>query len=233
MNKRTLLRIGAISAVLGTLILVGAQAFHPTGGPDPVDHEVNFQDVADSTNWELVHLGEWFGVLLITIGLVVLYHSLSDGPGSEFGRLGYAIVLVGAAMFTVWMALDTVVVKQVDVAWVNAPPDEKAAAFRVAVVIRELELGVIGYTQMALWGVPFILYGLAVARSNLYPGWLGWVAFLTGVGAFLFGILVIFVGSGIATGELALPLQVGISFTQYIWLVVMGVLMWGKAGAAA
>jgi hypothetical protein len=42
--------------------------------------------------------------------------------------------------------------------------------------------------NLSFAGVPFVLFGLAVAYAGTYPRWLGWVAFFAGIGSILAGL---------------------------------------------
>ena len=48
-------------------------------------------------------------------------------------------------------------------------------------------------------GVTFILYGLAVASSNVYPRWLGWPVVVAGIGSIAVGIVQAQVGESPAS----------------------------------
>ena len=56
----------------------------------------------------------------------------------------------------------------------NAPAAEKEVAFRVAEAVRHIEIGLTSLTVLIL-GVAFILYGVAIELSRVYPRWLGWL----------------------------------------------------------
>jgi len=71
-------------------------------------------------------------------------------------------------------------------------------------------------------GVTFILFGLAVALSNAYPRWLGWVVLVAGVGSIGAGLVQAF------TGE---PTEASRGLTIFgptvitLWLLVVGILL--------
>ena len=66
------------------------------------------------------------------------------------------------------------------------------------------------------------LYGLAVALSDVYPKWLGWAA--------LIGLGEAFSGHSTVLTNILFPMA---SILLTMWMLVMGVLMWRRAGAAA
>src|SRR5437867_7145601 len=73
-------------------------------------------------------------------------------------------------------------------AWASAPKGEKAVAFRVADALVQIQWALDGVWILIFFGVTFILYGVAVLLSDVYPKWLGWVAVGGGLGSSLLGL---------------------------------------------
>jgi hypothetical protein len=73
-------------------------------------------------------------------------------------------------------------------------------------------------------GVPFILFGLAVVFSRLYPTWLGWVGVVGGLGSLTSGVAM-FLG-------VDLELYIAFALVVSVWMVAMGLLMWRRADTA-
>jgi len=69
-------RIGAVALPLGVIVIAVSEYFHPAR-EDPMDNVAVFMEYADSDIWTAVHLGEYFGFLLLLGGLVALYYSVS------------------------------------------------------------------------------------------------------------------------------------------------------------
>ena len=67
-------RLGAVVLPLGILVLVVSEIFHPSK-EDPTDHPAVFREYAHSDIRTTVHLGQYFGFLLLLGGLVALYYS--------------------------------------------------------------------------------------------------------------------------------------------------------------
>jgi hypothetical protein len=70
------------------------------------------------------------------------------------------------------------------------------------------------------WGGTFILYGLAVALSDVYPKWLGWVALVVGTEGALIGLVQALQWPSVLV---TIVLFVVVSILLTIWLLVMGV----------
>ena len=220
--ERTLLRIGAVSATLGVIILFVADAFH--GGHDPADLEATLPEYAANTNWEVVHIGQFLGYALVLVALVALYRSIAEGRGAALARLGYVTAMVATAIYVVNQAVDGVAIKFVADEWVGAPAAEKADAFRVAQAVRHIEIGLSSFAELTL-GAALLLYGLAIALSGAYPGWLGWAAVAVGIGWITLGVLVAH------NGFTQVDLTMLVSVLLGLWLLVLAVFLWCKAGA--
>jgi hypothetical protein len=219
--ERTLLRTGAVSAPLGVITLYVADAFH--GGHNPADLEATLPEYAANANWEAIHIAQFLGYVLVFVGLVALYRSIAEGRGAALARLGYVTAVLATAIYAVNQAVDGVAVKFVADEWVSAPPAEKADAFRVAEAVRHIEIGTSSFAELTL-GAALLLYGLAIALSDAYPGWLGWAAVAVGLGWIVLGLLVAHNGFTQVTLTMVVSAMLG------LWLLVLAVFLWRKAG---
>ena len=228
MPDRTLLRIGAVLAIVGAIAYFIGNTL--TGSANPFDTAALLQEAAESTTSVGGRLLEFVGYALVVGALVALYRSITEAPGAALAQLGFASALVALAAFVVWLGIQGIATKEVAEAWVNTLAEEKAAAFRVAEALQHIVVGVVGLGSM-LFGTAILLYGLAVALSNIYPRWLGWVAVVVGLGAAVAGLLLFLIG---ASGGNALLIPFALfSILSILWVLVMGVLMWRRASAAA
>ena len=100
-------KLGAVALPLAVIVLVVTEYFHP-GREDSMDFPAVFMEYAHSNIWTAVHLGEYFGFLLLLGGLVALYYSVSAKPGVGAGLapFGLAAAVTAAASFTVLQAVD-------------------------------------------------------------------------------------------------------------------------------
>ncbi len=136
-------RIGAAMLPLGVVVLVVTETLHP-GREDPMDFPAVFREYAQSNIWTAVHLGEYFGFLLLLGGLVALYYSVSAKPGAGAGLapFGLATAVTTAASFTVLQAVDGITLKRAVDAWASAPAEQEFARFAAAEAVRWTEIGV-------------------------------------------------------------------------------------------
>ena len=216
-----MLRIGAVSAIVGVVTLFVADAFH--GGHDPANLGAILPEYAANANWEIVHIGQFLGFALVLVVLVALQHSIAEGRGAALARLGYVTAVVATATYAANQGVDGVAIKFVADEWVSAPAAENADASRVAGAVRHIEIGLSSFAQLTL-GAALLLYGLAIAFSDVYPKWLGWAAAAVGVGWIVLGLLVAH------NGFTQVPLTTLLSALLSLWVVVLAVFLWRRAG---
>jgi hypothetical protein len=129
-------RMGAVILPLGVVLIVISEVFHPAR-EDPMDFPAVFEEYARSNAWNTVHLGEYFGFLLLLGGLGALYYSVSARPGAGLAPFGFAAAVTTAASFTVLQAVDGITLRYAVDAWASAPVPQKTAAFAAAEVDRD------------------------------------------------------------------------------------------------
>ena len=214
-------RIGAVALPLGIVLIAISEIFHPAR-EDPMDFHAVFEEYAHSNVWTTVHLGEYFGFLLLLGGLVALYYSVSASPGAGAGLapFGLAAAVTTAASFTVLQAVDGVTLRYAVDAWASAPSAQKPAAFAAAEVARWTEIGMNSLSYF-LAGLTLFLFGLAIALGRIYPRWVGLMATLSGA-AFMYDGVVVVAYEGFVPSIIKV---VGL-LVLAIWAFVMAALMW-------
>ena len=219
-------RLGAVALPLGILVLVVSEIFHPSK-EDPTDHPAVFREYAHSDIWTTVHLGQYFGFLLLLGGLVALYYSISAWPaaGAGLAPFGLAAAVTTAASYTALQAVDGITLKHAVDAWVSAPAAEKTATFAAAEAVRWTEIGMNSLSNF-LTGLTLVLYGAAIALGRVYPRWPGWMAVVSG-GAFMYNGVVEVAYEGFIPSTTKL---VGLLLLA-VWAFIMAFLMW-RSGSA-
>ena len=198
-----------------------SEVFHPSR-EDPMDFPAVFREYARSDLWTTVHLGEYFGFLLLLGGLVALYYSVRARPGVGAGLapFGLAAAVATAASFTVLQAVDGITLRYAVDAWVSAPPSQKAAAFAAAEAVRWTEIGMNALSYF-LAGLALFILGMAIALSRAFPRWAGIIAALSGAALMYNGVVEVayegFVASNVKLVGLVL---------LAVWAFAMPVLMW-------
>ena len=226
-SQRWILRLGGVAAIVGSLAGMIGNLVHPA---TPLDDPPGVaRAIADSDAWTAIHLVIIAGIVLMLGGLLADYRSIPDGLAGALARFGWAAAIAGIAVGTILVILDGVTAKQLADDWAAAPPDERAAALRVVLANETANLALASLFNILFAGVTFILYGLAVALSDAYPRWLGWVAVAAGVGSIGAGLVQALAGE--PTNASRVLTIIGPTVIT-LWLLVVGVLLVRKARAA-
>jgi hypothetical protein len=186
------LKIGGWCAVAGSLLAGVGNLVHPvTPMNDPAGVA---RVIADSDGWVPVHLAIVVGILLMLGGLVALDQSIGGGTAGTLARFGLWAAVGGVTIGLVLVILDGVAAHQLAREWAAAPPGDQAAALGLVHVNETINFALASLFNLVFAGVTFILFGLAVALSDLHPRWLGWVVVVAGVASIVAGLVQAFTG---------------------------------------
>jgi vacuolar-type H+-ATPase subunit I/STV1 len=224
-DPRPMYRLGAIMLVAGSILGVAANLMHPNP-PDIGDPIAQLKLISSSAHWGPIHVAIVLASVVRLGGLVGFTASFTGGYSIAWARIGLAGAIVGAAAALVLFAVDGIASQRLAIAWASAPPAELASAWHVAQSNQYVGFGIYGLWIMVFFGLTYICYGLAVAFSDTYPRWLGWVAVAAAIGSFFVGYFQYFSG---LTDLLTNKLFPGFAIVLAIWSVVMGGLLWRKA----
>src|SRR5918995_4803949 len=218
-------RIGAVAGIIGSLLAMVGNLLHPAtpiGDPQGVA-----RTIAQSEIWVPVHLVIVVGLILMLGALVAISRSVEGGVAGALAQLGYVAAVAGVTVGGILVIVDGVAAKHLADAWEAAPPEQAAVALRVVLAEEAINFALASLFNILFAGVTFILLGLAVAWSGEYPGWLGWVVVVAGVGSVPVGLVQAYTGESIGFTKIAT-----IIFPTIItlWVVVMSVLLWRKGG---
>ena len=223
-SDRWILRIGSIAAIVGSLAGLVGNLIHPA---TPIrDQQGIARVIADSSSWTPIHLVIVAGIMLMLGALVALDHSIRGGVAGALARFGLAAGVAGITVGLILVILDGVAAKQLAEEWAKAPADEQATALRVVLANETINFALASLFNILFAGVTFILFGLAVALSDVYPRWLGWVVVGAGVGS---------IGAGLVQAFARVPTTASFVLTIIgptvitLWLFVMGMLLARKA----
>ena len=219
-GEQILLRVGAVTAVIGTVfqVVAGTSQSVQLGA----NTEVALAALAEQPDWmwPVVYMGFIFGALFWMAALVALATTLTEGVAWALVRLAVAAVIVGVTLHVVDGTLNAVALEGLARAW-SAPTAERAALTRDGDLLRRMLDGTWAGVITLYHGLPFLLAGLAVAMSRRYPAWLGWIGVIGGGGSFVVGIAMLL---GVQTG-LAVPFAVVLS----LFMVALGWFLWAEA----
>jgi hypothetical protein len=219
-EERWVLRIGGWAAVAGSLLGGIGNLVHPvTPMHDPAGVA---RAIAGSGQWVPVHLAIVVGIVLMLGGLVALYHTLRGGVAGALARLGLFAAVAGVTIGLVLVILDGVAAYQLAQEWAAAPPGDQAVALGLVHLNETLNFALASLFNLVFAGVTFILFGLAVALSDVYPRGLGWIVLVAGVAS---------VGAGLVQAFTGEPTEASRGLTIFgptvitLWLLVVGILL--------
>jgi Domain of unknown function (DUF4386) len=213
-------RIGSVAGIVGALLAMVGNLVHPATPTD--DPQGVARTIADSQLWVADHLAIVVGLILMLAALVAIADPIRDGLPGALARLGSVAAVAGITVGLVLVTLDGLAAKQLAEAWAAAPPDEQAAALRLVLAEETINFALAALFNILFAGVTFILYGLAVAWSRVYPRWLGWVVVVAGIGSVAAGLVQAYAGeSTTVTRVLTIVLPTVIT----LWLAGMSTLL--------
>ena len=185
-------RVGAVCAVVGSVLLLVGTSLHPMGA-DPHDSVAAFTEYAADPRWVASHLAQLAGLALVVAALLILTKRVEAGPSGVWARLGAGGAVASLAVAAALQAVDGVALKVMVDAWAAAPAEQKAIAFQGAFAVRQIEVGLASMLGLLLGGT-ITLYGVALLSGRSYPKWMGAVAVLGGVPTVVGGIAIAYTG---------------------------------------
>lgn len=223
-RERTIVRIGAVCAILGAVVSVAAGVSFGTltneFGTEPMLRAIAARPW---WYWPTVHLGFIVGAFLWVGAFIALAISLRRSLSWALGWLGVATVIVGAAIHVADSSVSGFGLTALASEWASAPASEQPNLLRIGDTLLYVLNGTFSSVHIYFHGLPFILSGLAVALSGRYPPWLGWVGIVGGAGSLVGGVLTFL---GVSFGSE--PLFIVFAQLVSLWMVAMGVLMWRR-----
>jgi hypothetical protein len=222
------LQLGTAALVVGLLSQIPLGALHPHR--EYANDSVSaFHEYAGSTDWALVHLGQFLGMLVITVGLVVVAATLAreHGPAGFLGLVAAVTAVVSVAVFAVQMAVDGVALKAAIDSWELATgASDQAAAYRVADSVRSVEKGLSALFNLTN-GITLLSLGVGLTMAHLPGRRLGWLAAVAGAGLLSVGVITARAGFSHEASSLGLPTTGAL----VVFGVGMAVTTWRRADA--
>jgi hypothetical protein len=215
-----ILAIGSKAAIVGSLLGMVGNLVHPATPLD--DPQGVARVIADSDAWFAIHFGIVIGITLMFGGLIALYHSIRGGLAGALARFGLFAAAVGIAVGLILLILDGVAAKQLADEWASAPAETRFGALQNVLTNETMNFALASLFNFIFAGVTFILFGLAVALSDVYPRWLGWVVVAAGL---------VSIGASLVQGAPGEPTTLSWILTIIgptiitLWLLTIGVLM--------
>jgi hypothetical protein len=230
-EEKFFLYIGATCAIAGVALMVLAGvAYIKLPAQSTVGPILHFLTSHPAWYWPLVQLGFSIGTLLWLASLSALTYSLRSLSGWIVGRIGTASIVLGATIHLIQAGISGYGLAFLANNWSAASPAVQSnLAQTMAQMLLTLQ-GIRLYTISFFYGLPFILYGLAVALSRNYPAWVGGLGLIGGSGAFISGLILFFqpFTRQLPRQELVYVIIASVTLIS-AWMLIMGVLMVYKA----
>ncbi len=204
--------IGAIAT------LVANSLFPRTDDPSNVA-EVLTKFGGNETRTLIASLGALLGFWAIMAGAVGVYRSLSTGAAAAWARVGFYGVVVGTTVATVSLAA-LLATTDVAVDWVAAGSVIGSVQYTIAASLYAIGAKMFDVVIVVNW-LAFILLGIGIVLSDVYPKWLGWVILVLGVALVGIGIPRFFTDPTQAR-EIVFAVPAGLTS---LWALAMGVLI--------
>ena len=174
--------------------------------------------------WAPAHFTIMVGAVIGITGLAFLMLSLQDGPSALLSRFALGIAGFGQAFIVLYVTTDGIAAPKLAQDWVHASAADKSSTFSAVMAVERVAEATEGLWLFASFGVGLALFGLAVARSRVYPKWFG-------LGILPVNLLSVVVGLFLVFSKLTKPLlglQTLVIALVMIWLAAAGVLLWRK-----
>lgn len=230
MSQRHALRIGAVGAIFGGIMLVVGNILHPRE-PGQLDNaERLLQVVAGSDFWVPVHMSLLIALALFLGAFYGLTHSITGRWGRAWAGLTWGTAIIGVGLGLTFMLTEVVALPALADTWANSSGVEKDLALAAGSVIFQLSLTLAAGAPLFLFGTAPLLYGVAILGSDDYARWLGWVGVIFGSVITLASVIQLFSGVTTLTGLVVVPIGI---FVVTLWVIYLGVLMWMKSAMTA
>jgi hypothetical protein len=224
-DRRSALRTGAVSIVVGSLAFGGFRIAHGDLPADDAPAALAF--IHHHPLYESIHLGTILGVLALIGGFVALSSTLDQPRTRLLGQWATASALVGAAIFIVDFTIDGVAGHDLATRWADAAPADQANLVHAAQTAFTILRGTSLTSLIVLLGLPLALFGLALIRQD-YPAWLGYGGIVLGAATTIAAGLLLFQPT-LFDGVLLYGLLASIAVP--LWGLALGAIMWRRAAA--
>ena len=221
MNDTYMMRIGATAGMVGAVIFAVANMLHARSDDIEIYAE-QIKAVAESDIWLTAHLLLLVGGILIAVFLIALHRTMLDGLAGALSRIGYFGTVASTGVMVVLVGVDGIASKAVHDAWAAASGTEQAVALRVAEAMENIDVGIFSAWIILFFGLTFIVYGLAVAMSDNFPKWMGWIAAALGLVSLVVGFYQAYDGLSVFITTYAFS---GTATLLTVWVLVMAILM--------
>ncbi len=224
MPEKSLLRFGAVSLILGAVILQVAGALHPESIRilTPSEH---LADIAQSSGWFLDHFSFIIAFLFIIAGTFTISKSLHGDKAHGWAQLAFNFTLLAGGFVTVFFTLDGMAFKMLADLYAAASGADQQILLGVGAFVGITERIFFSVWTFLAFGVAPLFWSAAMMKNSLYKKWFSYLPLVSGALGVIVGLLNAFKGFSMSY----LP-GFYISIVLFnIWLIIMGVSLWKKS----
>lgn len=225
-SQRMLARFSASLGIIGAVLAMIGNGFHPHLTDPSLEAFLGL--VASRADWTLLHLTLIVSIFCILGVLYGVSRSVQHESAGGLAWLGFALAVAGSTMFAVNFALDGMAMKHIADSWVTADSAVQAAMLPSAEVLHQIIFSFYTTWIFLFLSLPFVLYGLALIQSDVYPRWMGWLGLVSGLGSTLLGMMQYVGGETELLTTLFLVFSVSVTF----WVLIIAIVMWRRASTS-
>ena len=230
MSQQQVLRVGGVGAVIGGVLVLVGNIIHPRESGQLDDAATLLAVASDSRIWVVDHLIIMIGIALLLGAFFGVTHSITGEAGAVWAQLAWGASIIGVGVGVVFMLTEATAISVLAETWAASSGPEQGLALAAGTALFELSLTLSTGAALFLFGAAPALVGKAILRSDDYPSWLGWVGVIVGVIGIGANLVPILIGRTTQTGLVLVPMAIVLAT---LWIVYLGVLMWGRSTRVA
>jgi hypothetical protein len=215
-------RISAGCAFFGGVLLGIGTSMYPMQ-TDPNDAAAVFTEYAAHNDWIVAHLLQFAGLSLLIAFMLLLARDLI-GTFAGLRPLASGGAIACLALVAALQAVEGVALKASVDAWAAASAADKPAAFAAAFAVRQIDIGLASVLSM-LFGATAAVFGLMIHGDGRYPVWIGGVAFASGIGFAIGGVVMANTGFASTVMDIQMPA----SLLLLTWIVAVAAILWRRS----
>lgn len=211
-------RFSAIGLIIGGIFVIVFNILTPRPA-DPQDMQIALTNMSENFfMFQLGHLMLAFGLWLVMVAAAGVRGTI-EGRGEPWAQAGFYGLVLATTLWSITYAMTSIEAREA-VRWSLASGAEREALYQMTVATIHVGSAVYIMSGLLYW-LAILFLGIGMARSEVYPGWLGLSAAIIGA------TMVVVVGiPQFMSGEVVTASMVffaSLAGLTSIWFVVAGI----------